>query len=158
MGNKHQNKINYKNKVNVAKSFNENDLLKYKKRNIISNNIMTDTYISFINSRNSTNAKVINLNDSNKSQFEESNMNLIKIQKNNTMINENEDKHHLIKNYSLINFFNKSIKKNTMEFNNNSFHNENTEKNIIRYSSLKINKSKSDSFTIEPSKINLYLF
>ena len=65
MGNKQQNKINYKNKIKVAYSFNENDLLKYKKRNIISNNIMTDTYISFINSRNSTNAKVINLNDSN---------------------------------------------------------------------------------------------
>ena len=158
MGNKQQNKINYKNKIKVAYSFNENDLLKYKKRNIISNNIMTDTYISFINSRNSTNAKVINLNDSNKSQFEESNMNLIKIQKNNTMINENEDKHHLIKNYSLINFFNKSIKKNTMEFNNNSFHNENTEKNIIRYSSLKTNKSTSDSFTIEQAKINLNSF
>ena len=158
MGNKHQNKINYKNKVNVAKSFNENDLLKYKKSNIISNNIITDTYGSFINSINSTNPRVINLNDSNKSKFEESNMSLIKIHKNNSIINENEEKLYAKKNYSLINFFNKSIKKNSIEYNNNSFQNENTEKNIIRYSSLKTNKSTTDSFTNEQPKINLNSF
>ena len=158
MGNKLQNKINYKNKDNVANSFNENDLLKYKKGNLISNHIITDTYVTFINSRNSTNPKSCNLNDSNKSKFEESNMSLIKIHKNNSIINEIEEKPYFKKNYSLINFFNKSIKKNSIELNNNSFQNENTEKNVIRYSTFKSNKSTSDSFTVEQPKINLNSF
>ena len=49
---------------------------------------MVDIYVRFINSIdsiNSINPNVIILNDSNKSQFEESNLNVIKIHKNNTI-------------------------------------------------------------------------
>ena len=72
MGNKHQNKINYKNKGNFANSLNEQDLIKIHKGTSLTNNLFGDTYINFLNTRNSTNPNISNLHDNNsKYKFDE---------------------------------------------------------------------------------------
>ena len=164
MGNKHQNKINYKNKGNFANSLNEQDLIKIHKGTSLTNNLFGDTYINFLNTRNSTNPNISNLHDNNsKYKFDEnSSIRLIQFNESNRIFKDKQilnNKKNKNKNYSLINFFNKSIKKNSIDLNtSNSFHKEISNNNYSRYASIKSNKSTNYTLGNDPPKINLDSF
>ena len=164
MGNKHHNKINYKNKGNYENSVNEHDLFKIKKSDLFTNNLFGDSYINFLNTRNSINPNINNLQDNNsRFKFEESNSSISLTQfKKNILLKDKDEisyKSNKTNYYSLINFFNKSIKKNSNVLNNsNSFKKEISNNNYSRFTSIKSNKSTNYTLVNDSPKINVDSF
>ena len=164
MGNKHHNKINYKNKGNYENSVNEHDLFKIKKSDLLTNNLFGDSYINFLNTRNSINPNINNLQDNNsRFKFEESNSSISLTQfKKNILLKDKDEisyKSNKTNYYSLINFFNKSIRKNSNVLNNsNSFKKEISNNNYSRFTSIKSNKSTNYTLVNDSPKINVDSF